>query len=187
MRSPTAATAVSTPPSPRGKQTPALPPSSLSPPKATPKATSKAASPKAKATASPKTKALSVPVPSPKAPKAAPVSPRSALAKALAPKAKPSGRMLKKFHILVTDENAFVGCQHVNARGPSLATPIPKVGSWKFPTFRIQKHKDVMTWFTGATKTMSARQSVFRPWVVWWCSMLISASKECQHTASAGL
>ena len=100
-RSPTAATAVSTPPSPRGKQTPALPPSSLSPPKATPKATSKAASPKAKATASPKTKALSVPVPSPKAPKAAPVSPRSALAKALAPKAKPSG--------------------------PSLATPIPKV------------------------------------------------------------
>ena len=114
MRSPTAATtAVSTPPSPRGKQTPSLPPSSLSPPKATPKATSKAgASPKAKATASPKTKALSVPVPSPKAPKAAPVSPRSALAKALAPKAKPSGRDAERIPHPCDRWNAFVGCHH---------------------------------------------------------------------------
>eukprot|EP00435_Cladocopium_sp_Y103_P055781 s1719_g18.t1 len=96
------AKASSTPPSPRGKA-PALP-SSLAPPKgatgskASSKASSKAPttpSPKSKASPSPspKAKALTLTVPKAQSKQAAqaPVSPRSALAKALAPKAKASG------------------------------------------------------------------------------------------------
>jgi len=82
----------STPPSPLGK---APAPSSLAPPKgATGSASSKATapSPKSKASpSSPKAKALTLTVPKAQSKAQAPVSPRSALAKAMAPKAKASG------------------------------------------------------------------------------------------------
>jgi hypothetical protein len=83
----------STPPSPLGK---APAPSSLAPPKgATGSASSKATapSPKSKASpSSPKAKALTLTVPKAQSKAQAPVSPRSALTKAMAPKAKASGQ-----------------------------------------------------------------------------------------------